>query len=54
MTCTCGSKHCRKVVTGNDWKDCAFRKVNLRYMLPRLRRLSETLPMQPSGAPVHP
>ena len=38
MACTCGSKKCRKLVTGNDWKNLKFRKTHLNYMLPRLRR----------------
>jgi hypothetical protein len=38
MECRCGSVNCRRIVTGNDWKDAAFRARNLSYMLPRLRR----------------
>lgn len=38
MTCKCGSQHCRKVITGNDWKDQHFRERNLNYMLPFLRK----------------
>jgi hypothetical protein len=38
MECNCGSSHCRRIVTGNDWKDPAFRAKNLSYMLPHLRR----------------
>ena len=37
MKCTCGSKSCRKVITGSDWKNCEFRSTHLEYMLPRLR-----------------
>lgn len=38
MECKCGSGGCRRIITGNDWKDPAFRAKNLDYMLPRLRR----------------
>jgi hypothetical protein len=38
MECKCGSADCRRIITGNDWKDPAFRAKNLDYMLPRLRR----------------
>jgi SET domain-containing protein len=38
MECSCGSSNCRKIITGNDWRDTAFRENNLEYMLPRLRR----------------
>ena len=37
MKCTCKSKKCRKIITGNDWKDIAFRQKWLPYMLPNLR-----------------
>jgi uncharacterized protein len=37
MTCKCASNTCRKMITGNDWKDEKFRAINLPYMLPRLR-----------------
>jgi SET domain len=39
--CRCGSAHCRRVITGNDWKDPGFREKNFDYMLPRLRRISD-------------
>jgi hypothetical protein len=39
MTCSCGSKACRKVITGNDWKDEEFQAKNEEYMLPHLRKL---------------
>jgi uncharacterized protein len=42
MECHCGSAHCRRVITGNDWKDADFREKNFDYMLPRLRRVSES------------
>lgn len=55
MKCTCGSKHCRHVVTGDDWKDPAFRKANAKFMLPRLRRPRPSArPVQPAGAPLPP
>ncbi|SRR5712692_8065469 len=38
MVCKCASKNCRGIVTGNDWKDQEFRKKNLDYMLPTLRK----------------
>jgi len=39
MRCACGSPTCRRVVTGNDWKDEKFFLDNRDYMHPRLRRL---------------
>jgi hypothetical protein len=39
MQCSCGSKTCRDVITGNDWKDEKFVLKNREYMHPRLRRL---------------
>jgi hypothetical protein len=39
MECTCGSESCRRVITGNDWKDERFRRRNREHMLPRLRQL---------------
>jgi len=39
MHCTCGSRKCRKVITGNDWKDDEFRFKHREYMHPHLRRL---------------
>lgn len=41
MQCKCGSQNCRKVVTGNDWKEEQFRSKNLNFMLPALRRVAE-------------
>jgi len=38
MDCSCGSPRCRLKITGNDWKNPTFRKRNLDYMLPILRR----------------
>ena len=37
MVCKCGSSNCRRLVTGNDWKNSEFRKKNLNHMLPKLR-----------------
>lgn len=39
MACKCGSKKCRKLITGNDWKNKQFRRDNMSYMLPALRKL---------------
>jgi hypothetical protein len=39
MKCVCGSKNCRKTITGNDWKDEDFQARNREHMLPHLRRL---------------
>jgi len=38
MTCNCGCSNCRKIITGNDWKNLEFRKNQLMYMLPILRK----------------
>lgn len=38
MNCSCGSAHCRRKISGSDWKNSVFREHNLNYMLPRLRR----------------
>lgn len=38
MECRCRSKNCRKIITGNDWKNESFRKKNLDHMLPALRK----------------
>lgn len=37
MQCKCGFEKCRKLVTGNDWKEEQFRNKNLKFMLPALR-----------------
>ena len=39
MKCNCGSKTCRRLVTGNDWKDEEFVQKNREHMHPRLCRL---------------
>lgn len=38
MKCLCGSKKCRKVITGNDWQIPSFRKENKRHMSSSLRK----------------
>jgi uncharacterized protein len=40
MKCNCRKSTCRKVISGNDWKEPNFRKRNFNHMLPRLRVLS--------------
>lgn len=32
LHCKCGSKNCRKIITGNDWKNPEFSKKNKKYM----------------------
>lgn len=32
LRCRCGSKKCRKFITGNDWKDSDFFRKNKKYM----------------------
>ena len=39
MRCKCGSRKCRTIITGNDWKSREFRRRNARYMHPRLRKV---------------
>jgi hypothetical protein len=39
LRCKCGSKECRKIITGNDWKDPAFRQKKLNIFAPGLRKL---------------
>jgi hypothetical protein len=41
MECRCEAEVCRRVITGNDWKDPRFQEENLAYMLPRLRRIAD-------------
>jgi SET domain len=50
MVCSCGSTNCRKIVTGNDWKDPIFREHNLNCMLPRLRRPMDSRVSKPTRA----
>lgn len=42
LICKCGSKKCRGVVTGNDWKDTKYRKKNLSYMSPEVKEYIKT------------
>jgi len=37
LRCKCGSKECRKMITGNDWKDPVFRQKKLNIMEPEMR-----------------
>ena len=37
-TCCCGSKHCRKTITGKDWKLIKSNDLMFRYYSPYLRR----------------
>ena len=37
LRCKCGSPECRKTITGNDWKNPAYRRKNLQIMVPELR-----------------
>ena len=39
MNCRCGSKNCRKKVTGNEWKNEKFVQKNRRYLYSDLRKL---------------
>jgi len=41
MRCKCGSKKCRRTITGDDWKKEGFRKTRIPYMLPALRGSSD-------------
>jgi hypothetical protein len=43
LKCSCESKNCRHVVTGNDWKNEGFASKNRQHMHPRLRRLLPVL-----------
>jgi hypothetical protein len=40
MRCKCGSKDCRRIITGNDWKNEEFSKRSAKYMHPRLQELT--------------
>jgi hypothetical protein len=37
LACSCNTINCRKIITGNDWKNENFRKNNRFFMLPKLR-----------------
>lgn len=36
LLCKCGSKKCRKNITGNDWKDSVYREKNKKYFMREL------------------
>jgi hypothetical protein len=42
INCSCGSRDCRKTITGNDWKDDAFKMSNLESV--GLLKCKESLP----------
>jgi SET domain-containing protein len=48
MKCRCGAPNCRKIISGNDWRDPAFREKNLEYMLPRLRAAADVVTTPPA------
>lgn len=39
MECLCGNENCRKIITGNDWKNKSFVEKNKQNMLPDLLKL---------------
>ena len=39
LRCKCGAKNCRKLISGNDWKDPEYRKKNFKNMSPTLKKL---------------
>jgi hypothetical protein len=39
MYCSCGSKDCRNVITGNEWKNKQFVKKNKKYFYSAVRRM---------------
>lgn len=40
LKCKCGAYNCRKVITGNDWKEPSFREKNISIMTPELRNIT--------------
>lgn len=40
MKCSCGGKHCRKVITGNDWKLLAKNKRIWNYLSSDIQKLA--------------
>lgn len=38
MVCKCGTKKCRKLITGNDWKNLILNQKFYKYMLPNLKK----------------
>lgn len=39
MTCHCGTKKCRRIITGNDWKNKDYQKKNYQNLLPILKSI---------------
>ncbi len=39
MTCACGEKNCRKVITGNDWKSKRIARLLWKEWLPHVQRM---------------
>jgi SET domain-containing protein len=39
MRCKCQAKTCRRIITGNDWKQGKLGREKGRYMLPQLRKI---------------
>ena len=42
LACQCGSRNCRKIITGNDWLDPSYRRKNTNIMAPELRDTKKT------------
>lgn len=43
LKCECKSKNCRKMITGNDWKDKDYRERNKKYFLRELLQEAKKL-----------
>lgn len=39
MNCSCGSRNCRGIITGNQWKNPSFVEKNHRYFASTIRKL---------------
>jgi hypothetical protein len=39
LICKCGNVNCRKIVTGNDWKNHDYAKNNYKYFSPEIKYL---------------
>lgn len=39
LKCNCKEKTCRKIITGNDWKNGAYQKKFLQFMSPEIREM---------------
>jgi hypothetical protein len=39
LVCRCKSSDCRKIITGNDWKNPEYVKKNYKYMSPEIKYL---------------